>query len=486
MKTFVKTIIAFLLFALIGENSAIKADNTAVAAVLNERLFSIYDYAPPQYSMELWRRYGYEGTNYLQMLRSLRREEAVANDTFFAFENNRVADTLMVRFDVADAGIGNDTVFELDPSKIDALGNFYARENFDVTIPITEVQATIVDIDATNYLITLRPVSATSTIGALTAGQELSITNGGWAAGTAGADPATKGAVRRDFWTQIFKEGIGTEGTQLANATFFKVYSTGETADGWWSPQTMDMEWRMGYIEDGAYLLGQEATNPNLVTTTRRNNVNVNRHTKGQIPWTRELGYTLPYVPGSIDIEDFDQVGLYLRSQTLESKYTMFSMGARLYNDIENTLVDFVGSYSHGTDLTQMSTALFAGNQDLALNIGFSQAKKGGIEYLFKSMDNFSNPVTFGAEGYDFDKYGMIMPVNKTKDAKTGIKMPNFTSMYRAYGSNNRRYKMYNLVGGGNPGGVSVDSVDEVAVHVTAHHGLRALGMNAAILFDPS
>lgn len=488
MKNIVKFLLSALVFLFASSNNVIKADNTAVGAVLGEQLYSIYDYQAPQYSMELWRRYGYEGLNFLQLFRSMAREEAVAGDNFFAFENNRIADTLKVRSDVAATGVGNDITFELDPSKIDALGNFYAREGFDVVIPNTnEVLATIWSIDYTTNEITLKPVSASDDIGALTAGTELSIVNGAWAAGTAGPDPATKGAVRRDFYAQIFKESIVCEGTQLANAKYFEVYNTGETQVGWWTPETLDMEWRMGAIEDGAYLIGKEATNPTQVTTTTRSSVNKNLHTKGIITWTRELGETLPYTPGAIDVEDFDEVGLYLKSQTLTNKYVMFGMGARLYNDMENTLSDWVGAYSGGTDFTAMSNSVFNGISSLALNIGFSKLTKGGIEFLFKSMDNFSNPVTFGAEGYDFDQYGIMMPVTSVKDAVSGAKMDNFTSCYRALGSVNRRYRMYEVSGGGNArNGINTSTVDEVSLNVNGHHGLRAMGMNSCLLFDPS
>lgn len=498
-----KNISIFMIFvlAMCSFFGLAKADNEPVATYMNEAMWSTYDIGKPQVATELFKRYGYEGTNFLGLMRTLSREEPVANDTFYAYEDNRFIDDIVVLADVADPGVGNDISFVLAPAKLDALNNFFAREGFAVTIPGTEVQAHIYDIDVTTPtapIITLKPVRSTDNIGALTAGTTLSITNGAWAAGTGQPDPVTKGPIKRQYWSQIFKESAGTEGTQLANQKWYDMDSFGNDQKGYYNPAVMEMENRLAVIEDGAYLFGVDATNLSLTTTTRRNSTNTIRYTKGVIPWTRELGWTMPYTAGSFDIDDFDDMGLYMLSQGVTSDAVMTCIGQRLSNDMEAEMVSWISANSN-TDFTSVKKRYFENSMDpgakgdlndYALDIGFSMIRKGRYTYLLKSMTNFSNPKTYGNTGYDMDQYGLALPLSQGKDAVSKTKMYNFTSKYRAYNGTSRKYVMFALAGAGNiiPGsnGVSVDDVDEIRVGVRTHHGFQGTLMNQSIMMDPS
>lgn len=462
------------------------ATPNAVASMMTEQLWSVYDYAKPEVAMELFRTHGYQGLSSLQLLRSMGRERPITQDEWSAYEDDYIVETFHSLGNVGDPGAGVDLTVTLDPADLDADNRFYPRVGYIVTMP-NETQGHIYAINTTTPtapVLTIRPVHATKTLGAVTAGQEISITNGAWGAGTDQPVSAQRGATKRSFVAQIFKESIGAEGTQLVNSTWFSKYDTGENLIGWYSPAYLDAEYRLSLIEDGAYLFGETNTNATLVVPNGEEGAgNTIKTTKGLVPHIRDLGNVFPYVPGTLNVEDFDQVDLYLTQQGVDSPFVMMLNGVRLAHEIENVLVDF--NKDTGVDFTRVTESVFKGNDKLAVSVNFQMLTKGNRTFLFKRMDNFSNPKTFGATGYDMDKYGLVLPLTSMKDPKSGEKLQNLESCYRALGGYSRRYEVF-TIGGAGGGGRYVTSVDKTNTFLRGHHGLQAMKVNQMMMFDPS
>ncbi len=455
----------------------------SVKGLRTELIMATADWAKPEVANVLFRRYGAQGQPVLQFFRSVSREEPVTNDTYSAYEENWIHENVTVGANISDPGAGNSMDIPLDASDLDSLNNFYARQDFIITMP-NETQCLIQSIDTsvpTVPVITIIPINASKHIGDVTKGQKLAITNGVWGAGEDQPEGAVTGRTKRNFYAQIFKETIGMEGTQLVNAEWFDHYDEATGAvTGVYSPNMMEGEFRLSIIEDGAYLFGEENTNSVVVKPGVPGAGNLKRTTKGIIPWLRDLGYTFPYTPGTLTITDLDTIGLYLKSQGLSTDVVWLGVGARLMNEINNAAVTFEGD---ATSHTKVVNSVFKGNDELSLSVNYRIIVKGGITFMLHEIGNFSNPKTFGTTGYNFDKYGICIPLSNVKDAQSGLVTPNISSFYRAKGAYNRRYEVFTIGGAG--GGQYITSIDKTNTFWRTHHGLKFVKVNQGVLFDP-
>src|SRR5690606_12606586 len=137
------------------------------------------------------------------------------------------------------------------------------------------------------------------------------ISSGAWADGTGHPEAATRGAVRRQFWLQNFKERIGAEGGQLANETWMTKYDSGENIIGWYNPQMMDLDYRLSLIIDGAFWLGNQNTSGALTQTSSISGAaNPIWTTVGLIPTIQARGLTVNH-GGAVAITDFDTWSTY-------------------------------------------------------------------------------------------------------------------------------------------------------------------------------
>lgn len=467
---------------------AIKPENTVdpytepVAGLYTESIMSLHDVFEPQYVPELFRRYDGQYMPMFQMFRGMGRELPVSRDEWYGFEENWWHRDITVKSDVADPGAGNTSTITLAADDHDSEGNTYAREGDIVTIPSTWVQA-IVQTKTTTvptaHTLVLKPLRAADNIGALTAGQKLSITNGAFAAGTDQPKGTVVGATKRTFYAQIFKESIGVEGSQLVNSTWFKVVGENGSVKGYWSPGYMRGEYLLSLKMDGAYTWGVESDN--VTATADNGSVNKVKTTRGVFPWVDALGKKINVTPGAFDILDLDEVGLYLKSQGITSGIVLVMTGAKLTNDLDNAVKDYIDG--NGTDLTRVEKTLFKGNRELSLSLNVKVITKGGITFVIKPMDVWSNPKTFGNTGYNLDQYGLWCPITQVKDPMNGALMPNIASRYRAMGGYSRRFETWRLAGAG--GGLYVKSIDEENTEFRAHHGLQMFKVNQMGMFKP-
>jgi len=484
-------ILSLILMFASGGNALVKADayRAAISSAMTEKLWSVFDIYKPQEYNKLFRTKAQQGKEWMLWLRSMMREEPLGDEMGYFHEDTYIVDTIVVQDTVASPGVGNPISITIDASRIDPNTNkFYARENFIVTIPGTEDQVQIKNVDRTNYTLDLYPVLATATIPELTAGMELGITNGAWAAGTDGPDKAQRGYKKYEYYTQTFKEAIGAEGSQLAKDQWFDAYSDdGQTLIGWYTPATIDMEYRMMLQEGGAYLFGQPNTN-NLKQTTPDGESNITYMTEGVVPQIRKRGFVMPDPMASMVVEDYFDISNYLISQSLTYSTVSGMAGKAQRDNIDQLLIDYIGDKSGGTDFTRTLNGMFGKNGESATEMGayfgFGLLQLGGTQIALQTLYDLSNPKTFGAKDYNFNEYMLVLPIGRIKDSKSGKEFDNFSSMYRAHAGTNRKYRVWKFGGAGNTD-VSIDSIDRVNCGALANHGLRFMGANQTIGIFP-
>lgn len=458
------------------------ANTYPVSGIYTEQIMSLHDVFMPQHIPELFSRFDAQYMPSFEFIRGLGREMPISADSWYAHEENWYHRTILTTGTVSDPGAGNQAVVTLAASDHDSNGNSYPRVGDIISIPGTFVQARIMSKNTTTptaHTITIKPVRAADNIGAIASGTTLAITNYAKAAGMGQPSGTVVGTTKRTFWTQIFAETIGAEGSQLVNERWYKVLNKEGGVVGWYSPGYMRGEYLMALKQDGAFWWGVESDN--WTETTARGSVNNGRTTKGVFPWTSELGKTINYTAGAFALTDLRQIGLYLKSQGVTSGVVILFEGAKLNNEIEDATKTFTGV---GTDYTRVEQTLFKGNRELSLSMNIKVITIGGITFILKPMDVWSNPMTFGASGYNLDQYGLWMPLSKYKDPETGKLTDNIATRYRALGSYSRRYETWRVAGAG--GGLYVTDIDETNTYFRSHIGLQYVKVNQCGILKPA
>jgi hypothetical protein len=316
-------------------------------------------------------------------------------------------------------------------------------------------------------------------LGAVAGGTELGIFSYSDANGRGNPEAATRGTIKRTFSTQLFKETIAAEGGQLADGTWFEKYEDGTDAKVMYNSAFMDLDYRMGLIIDGALWVGNTNTSG---LTTRASQVNSNvtnpvLATQGLIPTIQQRGYTHNH-GGTVPYTDFDILGTYLLQQRVTSNYIMSMNGIGLQNIIDNSLFGEMKNTS--VDYTNMVSSVFGGDEGMAASIGFNTFKKGKYTYMFRTMENFSNPKTFGLSIYGFENDGVMIPLSRFKDPKSGATVDNLAIRYKALGKYSRRFQMFTISGAGEVPVYTTD-VDGTKTGERAELGLQVAKCNQMI-----
>lgn len=467
------------------------ANTYPASGITTDRLLTIYDALKPQHVAELQARYGDQYQPMFQWLRAMGREEAISGDTLYAHEENWVHRTITVLTATPvggsaggnpTAGVSTDIV--LDPADHDSLGHTYPRVGDIVTIPGTNVQAHVISKTTTDpaaHSIRIAPARTTDNIGAITAGTVLAITSGAFGAGSGQPAGTTVGTTKRTFYAQIFKETVGAEGSALVKEHWYQVKENG-TLKGWYTPGLDRASYLLGLKVDGAFTIGQETNNTNVVVGAGLDGAgNSIKTTKGMFPWVSELGKTIPVTAGSFDITILDQIELYLLSQGITTGYAIAMVGAKLSQDLNASALAWVDG--NGSDFTRVLNSQFGGSAELAASVNFKAINKGNITMMIKPMPIWSHPQYLGATGYDWESRGLVLPLATYKDPKSGLNMKNLATRYLAMGDYSRRFEVWRVGAAG--GGTYVNDIDSTNTYIRSHLMLQLLKANQGIILEP-
>ena len=472
-----------------------QANSYPTGGLRTNAIASVYDAGSPVYVRGLCNRFGVQTAFYRTFELMGREEEIVGTDTdtWFAYEENRYVRGIKVLSDVADQGAGNTTTLQLDPTFIGNAASgyaFYGRVGEVVTIPSTNVQARIDSITgagtATVYF-TLMPVSAASTIGALTAGTVFSITNAGYGHGGGQPDGVRVGHTKREFMQQILKETYGLEGNEFTTEQWIKTFAPNGSEIPYSAVTDMSIQTqhRLDMKINGAFLLGQQRTNANMLETTHRGNTGFVNMSQGLIPTITTNGQATVIPTGTWDVEDMDDIGLYMRSQGVSRNVALFAMGANRYNEIENAVKDYF--QGNGDELLKEAGASIMGSDpnDMMLHMGLKGMKKGGYTYLFKVIDELSDPEGLGRSGYDLNEYGFVLPIEDVKNPNGGKSQKNIATRYVKKGAYSRKFEMWSEGAAGGDTANYTTQYDEKMYYMRTNIGFQILGANQMQIIKP-
>lgn len=185
------------------------------------------------------------------------------------------------------------------------------------------------------------------------------------------------------------------------------------------------------------------------------------------------------------NISDWDDIVKRFDAQGKIQDY-MFYVDRDQSLAIDNMLGKLNAGYEGG-----LSYGIFNNSKDMAVNLGFKGFTRGTYNFFKTDWKLLNDPTLFGAVEASAGKVrGMLIPVG-TKEVYEGsfngqgdgkkITTPFLQQMYRASGTENRKYKTWVL---GSVGGVYTNDNDKMEVHHLSERMLNTVGANNFMLFE--
>lgn len=434
-----------------------------VAGQFTQNYVSLWDINMPEKRNALIRKYGDQGLGFMGMVSSFGLVEPIANYQFSHFEKEWIHHTFTNLNAVSNPGAGQPITVTLSPSDVSPQSLYYPRLFYDVIFP-NYVTGKIVNIDASTPsapVLTIQPFNASQNIGAIAAGQALSIYSNGFPTGTAGPRGQITQVSEYTFNTQIIKGAFETDNSALTNQTWIDKDSTGKSINPYvYVEGLMDAEFEYALSLDGAALFNNAMTNTTLTNAG---------HTamQGLVPYMFLNANNQSYTPGLVSLPQFDIMTKRLSKQFAPKEH-MGLLGEDLYVEMENLLVDF--------NVQNPMVWTTEGSKDPAkLHIDVKQIKKNGYTFNLTKMDIFSHPQIYNAAGYTTTGLGLFMPSSKKKDAK-GDMIPYVGMVYKEFSGYSRKKRVW-ATGGGNDHAKN-STVDALRFDLLGEWGTRFAAVN--------
>jgi hypothetical protein len=161
-------------------------------------------------------------------------------------------------------------------------------------------------------------------------------------------------------------------------------------------------------------LMGYPATRTGVAALTQENRwheLNAVSGDYGLLPGMN-IGSMKQYYTGSYNEDHFDMVKFLFASQGVVGMSGLFMQGQELGLSVENSGLNFIKEYSGGHDL-----------YDKMKGIGFNikEVLKNNFKTYMMEIPEFSNPLLYGADGYNYEPMGMIFPESKVTGTLNGF-----------------------------------------------------------------
>jgi hypothetical protein len=278
--------------------------------------------------------------------------------------------------------------------------------------------------------------------------------------------------------TQIIKESFTVSGSEATNAVYVKVNSP-EFGSGylWYLQGEADTYQRFLDYSELAMIVGDpgDGTLTDAATDAAGNAL---KPTEGLLKFIENKGQNMDLGSSAITMADFDAAVKSL-DKFRGSKEMALYAGIDLSLDIDDLLAS-QGAYAAGG----ANYGTFANNKDMALNLGFNSFSRGGYTFHKKTYDLFNRPDLLGATGFKYNGFGMCIPMDSQKDAKSGEKIPSLRMRYKA--ANGYSREMEHWLTGSAVLQNKTNETDELRCNYRTERGFEGFAPNRFLLFKKS
>ncbi len=314
---------------------------------------------------------------------------------------------------------------------------------------------------------------STGAVAGSVANQAYAIVGNAYAERTGQPDGITPRVHQYSNKCQIIKESFTVSGSEATNAVYVKV----EGGYLWYLKGEADTYQRFQDYAELAMIVGQagDSTLTDAATDAGTGTVVT---TEGLLPFIENKGQSMDLGSSAITMADFDAAVKSLDKYRGSKEMALYA-GINLSLDIDDLLAS-QGAYAAGG----ANYGTFSNNKDMALNLGFNSFSRGGYTFHKKTYDLFNRPDLLGGAGFNYNGYGMCIPMDSQKDAKSGEKIPSLRMRYKAANGYSRENEHW-LTGGAVLQN-KTNETDELRCNYRTERGFEGFAPNRFLLFKKS
>ena len=282
----------------------------------------------------------------------------------------------------------------------------------------------------------------------------------------------------------IMKESFEVSGTEATNVVYVKVDNE-KMGSGylWYLKGEADTYKRfMDYCEL-QMILGKKIDNSTLTDTSltidgTSTSLSTLRGTEGLFDFVENKGQSMDLGSAAITMADFDNIIKSLDKYRGAKEMAMYA-GINLSLDIDDLLAA-QGAYAAGG----ANFGTFQNNKNMALNLGFNSFTRGGYTFHKKTYDLLNHPKLTAHTGSNYPGWGICIPMDMQKDAKSGEKIPSLRMRYKA--ANGYSREMEHWLTGSAVLQNKTETMDRLKSHYRTERGFEGFAANRYMLIKKS
>ena len=283
----------------------------------------------------------------------------------------------------------------------------------------------------------------------------------------------------------IMKESFEVSGTEATNVVYVKVDNE-KMGSGylWYLKGESDTYKRFLDYCELQMILGKKITNSTLTGTSATidgvasTSLSTLRSTEGLFDFVSNKGQSMDLGAAAITMGDFDNIVKSLDKYRGAKEMAMYA-GINLSLDIDDLLAA-QGAYAAGG----ANYGTFQNNKNMALNLGFNSFTRGGYTFHKKTYDLLNHPKLTAHTGSNYPGWGICIPMDMQKDAKSGEKIPSLRMRYKA--ANGYSREMEHWLTGSAVLQNKTETQDRLKSHYRTERGFEGFAANRYMLIKKS
>jgi hypothetical protein len=429
-----------------GYSTGVGALGTGVGSYTQHQILSSIDALPPDVSTKLFKRFGGQGLDILNLLIAQGAKRVVNNSNgSFHFEEDRYNQAITVA--AAPTVSGTSATFTLDSSVMDTTNPFLVVGDVLIDMELlgtAGIRCKVISVSSGTYTVTSIDGSNIPS----TWGDNLKL-----AVYTTSFDEDTaQPNAKATYWSRFYapmqrhKTSAKITGDALTDKIYPVMMDDGKTLKGFHSHLFAQHEYRhlLGLV--GAMILGKG--NPNPASNPAMGSFDNSSYAQGMVETFQNRAVQEAWTPNSFSVTDlYDLIGNMKANWTGNDLMALFSKN--LYTQFEQD-ISTSGTFLANTNIasTRQETAkvIFGDNQDfetMMSTFAFSTLTLNGKNLSVKSFDLSYDPTLFAVgTNNDFQNMGFVMPAEKQADA-SGLLRNTVELIYKSMDGEDRFMKVW-------------------------------------------
>lgn len=439
-------------------------------------LISNYDLAQPIWAPQLFRPYGGQGIEILNLLKAMGAAVPVTRMEGVHWEEDRYGAAFQVGANVGAPGAGQTISFVLAAADIDPTtrGSYPIVQDVIQHVPSGKQYQILTKLDnGVNTTITARPLKAT-TNEAFTQNDYFFISTNTVPERSTQRDTQNSYQTEYTWLLQDIRNDYSISGSDLTESLQPVRYENGGPIVGYSSIATVQWEYRHLLAIVGALIWGETSTNTNLLSI---------QTTTGMVEQFRARAVN-QNTGGTLTVADFEAMEETLSSNWSVSNFLTLLSG-KSFNEISNDLLSDFNQSNVNAVRNELANALFGSSgfdvNQLMATYTFGSLTVNGKNFALKRLTTLDDPTQAAAGSLTNAQrdYGFVLPIGKSIDS-AGVPRGFVEMKYKDYAGQNRMMRMWETGGASR---LKNTSVDDCNMHVISETGFDFMNLQQCGIF---